>query len=283
MRVFDRPLAIAGRLAAAIGRRARWAQWAVVLGLVTLSLIPVMIVGSTPQPADISFEDLQAKRIPAMTTWFRLEGDLRAVPDPSQYLYTLHDLRNDALAVTVVSDARLATGHTQVTGRISGMLSVTGTFATIRADVPTEPARHDPWLPFSLPTLLAVLVLVGMRVGYPVVRRDPPARSRPVPLGPSEPLPARWSGWIGNDSVPLERMRPCTIAVAEDIDVCQLTITDAGSTRMVSARRASPKQTMRICWTDRCRPALQIHAPSADLVIALDDSSDRDRLAAALG
>lgn len=282
MRLFDRPLAAAGRLAASFGRRARWAPWAVVIGLLTVSLIPALIVGATPQPADISFADLKAERIPAMTSWLRLEGDLRAVPDDSQYIYTLHDPHNDGLSVTVVSASRLDTGHTQVTGRISGALSVGDSFATIQADVPTEPARHDPWLLFSLPAILAIPVVVGMRVGYPVVRRDPPSRSRPIPLGPDESLPARWCGWIGSESVPVDGMRLCTVAVATDVDVCQLTVTDAGSIRRVSTRRASPKRRLRICRTDGCRPALEIRAPSADLVLALDNGADRDRLAAAL-
>jgi hypothetical protein len=281
-RILDRPLAGAGRLAAAIGRRGRWAPAAAVVGLVVLSLIPVLIVGSTAQPADISFQDLQADRIPARTTWFRMTGDLRPVPDPTQAIYTLHDLRNDVLAVTVVADAPLPTGPTQVTGVISGVIPVDGTFATIRADVPAEPARHDPWLLFAIPALLAIPLLIGMRTGYPVVRRDPPARTHGAPLAPGESLPALWSGWIGNEVVPFGSMRPGSVSVAPDVDICQLTITEAGATRRVSARRASPRQRLRICWTGGSRPALAIHAPSADIVVALDDAAARDRLAATL-
>ena len=289
MTVFDRLLAGVGRLVASIGRRARWAPWALVIGLLTTSLIPALIVGATPQPADISFEDLKAGRIPAMTSWLRMEGDLRAHLDDSQYIYTsaytytLHDPQDDRRSVTVVSESPLATGHMQVSGRISGAYSVAGSVATIAADVPTEPARHDPWAVLGLLVILAVLVLIGMRVGYPVIRHERPSRSRPVPLGPDESLAARWSGWIGNDSVPLDAMRPCTIAVAADVEVCRLTVTDALSSRTVSTRRGSPKRRVRICRTDGCQPALEIHAPSADLVLAFDDGADRDRLATSLG
>lgn len=280
--VFDRATAVAARLWAALHRRAPWAPWAVVGGLVVVSLIPILIVGSTAQPTDISFADLEAQRIPAMTSWFRLEGDLRKVPDDTHYIYTLHDPLDDTRAVTVAADSPLATGHTQVTGRISSESSVAGSFQTIQADVPTEPARHDPWLLFSLPAILAVLLLVGMRSGYPVARRDPPARSRALPLGPDESLPARWSGRIGNEWVTLDRMRPCMIAVVPDLDVRRVTIDDAGIMRTMSTRGASTRKRLRICWTGGCRPAVEIHGTSADLLVTLDNGDDRDRLAASL-
>jgi hypothetical protein len=70
--------------------------------------------------------------------------------------------------------------------------------------------------------------------------------------------------------------------VAPDVDVCRLTITDDGTVRTVSTRRASPKQRLRLCWTGSTRPALQVHAPSADLLISLETAADRDRLAASL-
>lgn len=284
-RALDRPLAAAGRLVAAMGRRGRWAPAVAVVGLLFLSLLPVLIVGSTAQPADISFEDLKANRIPDKTTWLRLTGDLRPVPGQS-LIYALHDLSNDALVVTIVADEPLATGRTQVTGDLSGVMPVAGSFVAIRADIPTEPARHDPWLLFSIPALLAIPLLVGMRTGYPVVRREPAARTRARAnagrLAAGESLPARWSGWIGNDVVPVGAMRPCSVAVDEDLDVCQVTITEAGATRRVSTRRASPKDRLRICRTSGSEPALTIHAPSADIVLAFDDARARDRLAASL-
>jgi hypothetical protein len=282
VRVFDLPVAAAGRLGAAIARRGRRAEAAVLLALVTLSLIPVLIVGSTRQPTEISFSDLRANRLPAATSWLRLEGDLRTLSSAGPNTYTLHDLGNDALSVVVLAPAPLATGHTQVTGRLTGTTLVADGFATIEADLPAEPARHDPWLLFSIPVLLALLLLLAIRLGYPVVRRDPPARSRAHPLGSGDRLSARWSGWIGNEQVPLAEMRPCTIEVAPDVDVCLLTITDGGAVRRVSTRRASPKQRLRLCWTGATRPALQVHAPSADLVVSLEAAADRDRLAASL-
>lgn len=285
--LFDRAVAVTGLLYAAMHRRAPWAPWAVVGGLVILSLIPVLIVGSTRQPTDISFADLEAQRIPALTSWFRLEGELREVSADGLHVYTLHDTQDDARAVTVVAGSPLATGHTQVTGRISPESSVAGTFQTIQADVPTEPPRRDPWLLYSIPAILAILVVQGARAGYPVVRRDPPHRSRSraraVPLGPNERLSARWGGWIGNERVGLGELRRCSLAVAGDRDVCRLTIRDPQSVRTVPVRRAASNTRVRLCRTDGCQPGLEVHAQAADVVLVFDDPADRERLAASIG
>jgi hypothetical protein len=280
--VFDRAVALAGRFSVSLQRRSAWAPWAVVGGLLIGSLIPVLIVGSTKQPTDISLADLESQRIPALTSWFRLEGDLRAVSHDGLYIYTLHDPQDDRRAVTVVSEAPLVTGHADVTGRIASESAVAGTFQSIQADVPTEPARHDPWLLFSLPAILAIAVLAGFRVGYPVVRGDPAAGSRALPLRPDESVAARWSGRIGNERATLEQMRPCFIAVAQGVDVCHVTIDDAGTIRKVSVRRAAFRRRMRICWTSGCRPAVEMHGPSADLLLTFDKPAERDRLLASL-
>lgn len=290
MRLFDLALAGAGRVAASIQARGPWVTRVVIGGLLAGTLIPVMIIFAvTRVPTEVTFADLKAGFLPPMTSWLRLEGDLRPVPDDVQpasgdvpYVYTLSDPTNDRLAVSVELDAPLETGHTQVTGQVSGAGSVPGTMATITADVPTEPIRHDPWLLLALPAILATPVVVGMRTGYPVVRGDPPAPYRAGPLRLDESLAARWSGRIGSDSAPREAMRPCTVTVTPDVDVCQVIVADAASAHTVATRRASPKRRLRICWTDGCKPALEIHAPTADLLLTFHEVIDRERFAATL-
>jgi hypothetical protein len=279
--LLDRAIAAAGRFHASLRRRARWAPVALVTGLVVLTLIPPLIVGSTRQPVAVSFVDLQAKQIPETTTWIRVEGDLREAPGHEAYTYTLHDTENDALAVTVVSAGPLPTGPTQVTGVISGA-PIEGTVASIQADVPTEPARHDPWLLFSIPALLAIPVVVGARAGYPVVRLEPRRRDgvRSMPFGPGEPVSARWSGWIGNERVGFNEMRPCSVAVEGDRDVSRVSVTDAQAVRSVAVRRDSQKRRIRLCRTDGCEVAVEVHAPAADLVFVFADAGLRDRFVA---
>ena len=290
MRLFDLALAGAGRVAASIRARGPWVTRAVIGGLLAGTLIPVMILFAlTRVPTEVTFADLKAGFLPPMTSWLRLEGELRPVPEDVQpasgdvpYVYTLSDPTNDQLAVSVESDAPLETGHTQVTGQVSGAGSVPGTVATITADVPTEPIRHDPWLLLALPAILAIPVVVGLRTGYPVVRGDPPAPYRAGPLRLDESLAARWSGRIGSESAPRDAMRPCTITVTTDVDVCQVIVADAATARTIATRRASPKRRLRVCWTDGCKPALEIHAPAADLLLTFHEVIDRERFAATL-
>jgi hypothetical protein len=77
-------------------------------------------------------------------------------------------------------------------------------------------------------------------------------------------------------------MRPCSVAVAQDADICHVTIEEAGTKRTVVVRRAAFRKRMRICWTSSCRPAVEIHGPSADLLLTFDDAGGRDRLLASL-
>ncbi|HEV8404234.1 MAG TPA: hypothetical protein VGQ31_14485 [Candidatus Limnocylindrales bacterium] len=282
MRPLDLALAGAGRSHAALHRRARWLPALTVVALFLLSLLPVLIVGSTKQPNDVSLKDLQSENVPAGASWFRLRGDLRDVPAASPYTYTLHDLTDDSRAVTVVSDSPLPTGHIEITGRQDGP-SQRGTFLSIQADVPTEPVRHDPWLLYAIPAVIAIVIVVGWLRGYPVKRRDGGTTAAVDQLHPGERLAATWGGWIASETHGLDAMSACQVEVACDPDVCTMTIADADGVRTVPHRRASPKRRIRLCWTSGVRHGLDLHAPAADLVLTFDSEIERDRFARSIG
>jgi hypothetical protein len=290
MRIDDRLLAVSGGLVAAMGRRAEWAPRFVIVGLAILSLVPVLLVGSSPEPSEISFEDLHAGRVPPRTSWLRLTGELRtARRDVSYtfsypYTYILDDTGGSGLAVTVVAESPLVAGQTEITGVIAGAVSYPGTFASIEADVPTKPGRKDPWLLYSLPAIAAVVMIVGLRAGYPVTRVDERPRSRPLPLAHGAPVPAQWSGRIEGQLVPLDRMLPCTLAVTgeRDVETCELIVNEGDSIRILTIRRASPKRYLRMCQVRGCVQALEVHAPACDLILAFARSTDRDRIAVLL-
>jgi hypothetical protein len=282
--VIDRAMAVAGWVYASLRRRGARVPLVVMVGLLIASLVPVLIVGSTPEPTAISLADLRDQRLPAGTSWYRFEGELRPVagasPATGPFVYTLHDTGDDSVAITVVSPAKLDAGHAQVTGRIGSTASVRGTFQTLDVDVPTEPVRHDPWWLFGIPALMALTIAYGRHVGYPVVRRDRRRSAPAIPVRPDESLPARWSGRVGSDLVAADAMQPCTVFVTCDSEVCEVVLTEDAAARTVLTRRASPKQRLRICRTDGSLAALGIHAPTADLVIAFETVADRDRLGA---
>ena len=65
-----------------------------------------------------------------------------------------------------------------ITGQVSPQRATTGDVGTIVADDPAVPPVDEPiWL-YLTPAVLAMVIAVGLRLGYPVVRRD-----RATPIG----------------------------------------------------------------------------------------------------
>jgi hypothetical protein len=286
MTVLDLALAVAGRSHAVLsdgGRSERRAQL-VVVALFALGVIPFVVIALTPTPLELSLEDLREGRYPTRTSWLRLEGELRDAGTTTGGLnaYTLHDPDNEDLAVTVIATGPLPTGHAEVTGQPLGGVREPGTFEAFYADVPTEPARHDPWPLLALPAVVALFLIAGERSGYPVVRgerrRGPPS----PPLGPDEGIAARWSGRIAAEHVPADAARACTAAVAGDAETFTLTVTDERGAHAIAIRRAAPRTVGRICRTSGCVPGIEMHATGSDIALEFDTRTDRDRLAAAL-
>jgi hypothetical protein len=285
MTPLDLALAVAGHLAATIERRAggsRRATWGVVIGLVAMSAIPTLAIGSSQRPTDLTFDDVRFARIPAMTSWVRLEGELRSPADASADLYELHDTRDDTLYVTVTAPAPLPVGHAVVTGRLSQAAVTVGSIGSIRADVPAEPRRDEPFQLILLPAALGIFVAVGIRVGYPVVRRERPSGSRSIPLAAGERMSARWSGWIGSTVVTRDAPTACTVEVSAEPDLNWISLTDVHAGRTVRMRRSASAVYVRSCRVGGCEPGLEIHARSDDLILTFDDRAARDRLAATL-
>jgi hypothetical protein len=280
----DLALAIAGRVAHEVGR---WMDgsarqtWAVVVGLLLLSAVPIAFVGSSPRPTDLTFEDVSQDHIPAMTKWVRLEGELRQTGADGS-LYELHDSHDDAKYVIVVTDASLPPGHTMVTGRISPLLASTGNVGTIDADDPAVPRVDEPiWL-YLTPGVAAILIAVGIRAGYPVIRRERGLGDRSQRLAPGESVAVRWSGRIGSDTVARFAPEPGSLAVATEPDLAHLSLTTGDAVRTIRMRRPASAQRVRLCRVAGREPGLEIHGQNADLVLAFDDRATRDRLAANL-
>src|SRR3954452_7320784 len=115
--LIDRALAIIGWFGAAGQRLAggsRKAPTRVALGLFVLTAIPIGRVSTSHRPTDLSFEDMRLERIPAMTSWGRLEGEMHRTSSAFGGLYELHDTKNPALYVIVITDAGLPEGHAVV-------------------------------------------------------------------------------------------------------------------------------------------------------------------------
>ena len=279
MTPIDVGLAAAGWLAAAVERRtgSRRGTAAVVLGLVLVSVVVTYSIGSSRRPTDVSFEDVRRDRLPAMTSWVRLEGELRQPPGDSRY--ELHDTANDASYLIVIAASPLDIGHAVVTGRISPRQATTGNIGTLVADIPAEPKRNEPFGLILLPAALGGVIVAGRRIGYPVVRHERARIVHAPPLAADERLAATWSGRIGSALVAHGTARPCTLTVVREPEISILTLRDETDEHTIRARRAVPVNRLRLCRLGGCQRGLEIHAQTADLVLAFADPHDRDRLA----
>jgi hypothetical protein len=286
---FDLVLAVAGWLASSIQRLARGSRravWVIVICLVALSAIPTAIIGSSQRPTDLTFEDVRLDRIPAMTKWVRLEGELRGSSSPGGEGYELHDTADDGSYVIVIAPTAMPIGHTVVTGQLSpGGGDADGNIGTIEIDVPAVPKANEPFGLILLPAIVGLFVALGIRTGYPIVRRERSSRARSTPLAPLTPRErtvARWSGRIGGETVAIDDARPTTIAISTEPDLSDIALTDTHGVHTVRVRRPGLPQAVRVCRVGGCEPGAEIHAHSADVVLTFDDRPTRDRFAATL-
>jgi hypothetical protein len=296
MTPLDLGLAASGRLAAAVERRAGpLGMWLIVLGLVAISAVWVYLIGSSQRPTDLSFDDIRFDRIPAMTSWVRVEGDLRPYPN-SDSLYQLHDLHDDALYLIVISDAPLALGPQVMTGQISAGEATTGNIGSLDPDIPPVPKQNEPFAIILLPAAIGGMIVLGRRIGYPIVRRERRGRHlHGAPLAPGEAIPARRSGRIGSTVVPDAAAIDCTVGVRRGDEVHEIVLTDAMPDRaaapdratppehVIRVRRSVPVTRLRVCRTSGCIPGVRVHAQTADLMLLIPDRAQRDRLLTTLG
>jgi hypothetical protein len=282
---FDVGLATAGRTAAAIDRAAggrRRLTWGLVTILLLTSGIPVLFIGSSPRPTDLTFEDVRLERIPAMTTWVRLEGELRPPESGFGELFELHDLKDPNLYLYVSNASSLPLGRQVVTGHISPRRATTGNVGTIIADVPAVPKANEPFAVILFPAAVGAFIAIGLRVGYPVRRLEGRSSAAARPLGPGASVAARWSGRIGGERVAPSAAVPALVTVAGEPDLFDVTIVTDDAARVIRTRRPAPATRVRMCRIDGCEPGLEIHAPTADLLLMFADGETRDRLAATL-
>ncbi len=285
MRPLDLVLAAAGRSAAAIDRLAggrRRVTWYVVTILFLMSLIPVLFIGSSQRPTDLTFEDVKLERIPAMTTWVRLEGDLRPPDGGVGDLFKLYDLKDPSLYLYISNASSLPLGHEIVTGRISPRRAETGNVGTLIADVPAVPKANEPFAVILFPVALGAFVAIGINVGYPIRRHERPSRTAPRPLEPGAAVAARWSGRIGSEVAAAAASISALVSVAGEPDRFDVTVAGPGAPLVFRTRRPAPATRVRVCRTNGCEPGLEIHAPTADLLLIFDARETRDRLAATL-
>ena len=293
MTLLDRLLAAIGALAATARRLtggSRMGVRALIVVLLLVSAVPTFWIGSSKRPTDLSFDDVRYQRLPAMTSWFRIEGNLRSADNPLQPLvYELVDPADGTSFLNVLALSPLPLGPITLTGSLSATGPGEGGYlGWFDADGVTEPRQDDRFWLILLPGAIGLLILLGLQLGYPLVRPDRRGRAvasptDPVRPAPSDGVPAAWAGWIRSESAPLSDPKPCVVTVTPGPDVAKLTIADGGHERPVPVRRGGAARRVRLWELHRGQPALDVRGAGGDVILVFDDEVLRDRVGAALG
>lgn len=225
--MFGRALAVCGWLAWQVrrpfGRRSgarRAAPYILATLLVALAAVPIVLPLLDPQPQDATIQDIIDGTVTEPTGWVRLRGEvvpLSDSPTGRSGAYALLVDEADTLQAIVLDAADRLEGaaSTTVTGHVLSRVARVGevpfeatVFGTppevvadrvISLDAVAKPERVF-WWPISiLPILVALPLLIGAGVGYPIFRPTTEVDVLSQPLGPGERLPAAWGGRLGSN------------------------------------------------------------------------------------
>jgi len=226
--MIDRFLAFCGWLAWHVrrpfgGRRLsglrRAAPVIVAAVLLVAAAVPVVLPLFDAQPDDATVQKIIDGDVNEPAGWVRLGGRLVPLTQPPTDRpgrYALLVDAADRLQAIVVQATRAieASESTVVTGHVVDAVvlieedlpieaTVFGTAPEIVADriveldAVADPVRVTPW-PLAIPPLiLAGLLGIGARTGYPIFRPTTEIDVLSAPLGPGERVPAAWGGRIG--------------------------------------------------------------------------------------
>jgi hypothetical protein len=193
---------------------------AVAVMLVIVAALPIVIPQLDPQPQDATLQDVIDGAVTEPSRWVRLQAHvivpLSEAPTDERGRYgLLVDETDELQAIVIRSDEPISTAQsTAVTGRLADAsvavdeelpieATVAGTPPTVvpdrllELDPVAKPVRVVLWPLSVLPLLLAAMLLIGARVGYPVFRSTTEIDVLTGPLGPGERLPAAYGGRIG--------------------------------------------------------------------------------------
>lgn len=193
---------------------------AVAVLLVIVAALPIVIPQLDPQPQDATVQEVVDGAVTEPAGWIRLQAHvivpLSEAPTDERGRYGLLVDETDELRAIVLRSEQPITADesTAVTGHLAEATvvveedlpieaTVAGTPPTIvpdrllELDPTPKPVRVVLW-PLSIPPLLlAAMLVVGSRVGYPVFRTTSEIDVLTGPLGPGERLPAAYGGRIG--------------------------------------------------------------------------------------
>jgi hypothetical protein len=312
--MFGRLLAVCGWLAWMVrrpfGRRARprrAAPYVIAALLVVLSVVPLVVPLLDAQPQDATIQDIIDRAVTEPTGWVRLRGEVvplseSPVEEPGDYALFV-DAADTLQAIVLRSDEEPeAAESTMVSGHVVPEIAlvedvpfeatVFGTPPVVVVDqiIELDPAAKPErvtWWPISiLPIVLAIVLVIGARAGYPIFRPTTEIDVLSTPLGMGERLPAAWGGRLGPNERDLGDPGAALLVVRPgpkgNVLTAQPLPDDDGP--------APPPVAIGGGWTSgrvgyvytasETVPALVIQAEDVDATLLFAKTGERDRVAA---
>ena len=313
--MFGRFLAICGWLAMKVRRPftgplsslRRWAPYVVAGLLLVLAAAPIVVPMFQAQPQDVTIQQILDGGVTEPSRWVRLQG--RVVPlteaptdQPGRYGLFV-DAADTLQAIVVRSGGQITRApSTPITGHLAGAV------VAVEEDLPLEatvfgappaivpnlvvqldeaalPERVVLWPLSILPLLLAVVLVIGAVVGYPVFRRTSEVDVVSSPLAPGERVPAAFAGRLGPMVRELADPGAALIVVRPGPSGNVLTAQPLSD----DERPAPPPVPIgggwsrgRIGWVytvSEAVPALRLRAESIDATLLFAKTGERDRVA----
>lgn len=291
-----------------LGRVANGAVLGLAVLLVIAAAVPIVLPLLDPQPEDVTVEQIIGGTTEHPDGWVRLRGRLQPLQesptdDPGEY-GLLIDAQNALRAVVVEGAQPLpAAASTAVTGIVEEAFAkvdeelpieatVAGTpptvyqHAVVRLDPVAKPERVVAWWLAIPPAILAALLIVGSRVGYPIFRPTNEIAVLTSPLAPGERIPSAYAGRIGTNERPLIDPGGALLLVRRGPSGTLLTaqpLADDGGVAPQPTLIGGSWTTGRVGAVHTIYetvPALLVRSELVDATFLFARSSERDRVAA---
>ncbi len=310
-------MAIIGWLAWVIRRPFDRRGWSLAGGFVVPALAVVLLIAAAvpiviplldAQPEDVAVQQIFDGAITHPEGWVRLRGRVTPLAEsPTGEPGTfglLIDADRRLRAVVVESSGRLeASARTTVTGRlversvvVEEELPIEATEAgtpprvvpdrIVLLDEPAKPQRAN-LVPLAVvPALVAVSLLIGSRIGYPVFRPSQEIDVLARPLAAGERVPTAYGGRIGDNHADLGEPGAALLLLRRDprgllLSVQPLAEDDGPAPRPVLVGGSwSAGRTGWVHTVAETVAALHVRTELVDAIFLFARSAERDRVAA---
>jgi hypothetical protein len=280
----------------------------IALLLLGLAAAPIVVPLLDPQPEDATVQQIFDGTTTHPQGWIRLRGrlvPLRQSPTGGRGEYgLLIDADNPLRSVVVEGRQRLdATESTMLTGFVTDdavvveeELPVEATMAgtpprivpnaVVELDPVPKPERSVPWPLAIPPAILAVVVLAGVRAGYPIFRPTSDIDVLVSPLGVGERVPSAYGGRIGPNERSLADPGGALLLVRRGLNGSLLTaqpLADDGGVAPAPVPIGGSWTSGRVGAVHTLTetvPALEVRSELVDATFLFARSAERDRVAA---